>query len=104
MKVKVFSLIMLLMMFMSSCSKEDSEDYVAIASAISNSILLDVQDSEGNNLVENEEYVKGIAFIQPDGYKYFGRIVDIDGKQFVESAFPLPLKSVMNFTDDGQSG
>ena len=56
MKVKVFSLIMLFMMFMSSCSKEDSEDYVVIASAISNSILLDVQDSEGNSLVENEEY------------------------------------------------
>ena len=104
MKVKVFSLIMLFMMFMSSCSKEDSEDYVAMASAISNSILLDVQDSEGNSLVENEEYVKSIAFIQPDGYKYSGRIVDMDGKQFVESAFPLPLKSAMDFTDDGKSG
>ena len=59
MKVKVFSLIMLLMMFITSCSKEDSEDYVAIASAVSNSIVLDVQDSEGNSLVENEECVKG---------------------------------------------
>ena len=45
MKEKGFSLIMLLMMFITSCSKEDSEDYVVIASAISNSILLDVQDS-----------------------------------------------------------
>ena len=104
MQVKVFSLIMLLMMFIISCSKEDSEDYVVIASAISNSILLDVQDSKGNSLVENEEYVKGIAFIQPDGYKYSSRIVDMDGKQFVESAFPLPLKSAMDFTDNGQSG
>ncbi|MDE6559918.1 MAG: hypothetical protein K2K75_00905 [Muribaculaceae bacterium] len=95
---------MLLMILMSSCSKEDSEDYVAIASAISNSILLDVQDSEGNSLVENEEYVKGITLIQSNGYKYSGRIVDIDGKQFVESAFPLPLKSAMYFTGDGQSG
>ena len=95
---------MLLMMFITSCSKEDSEDYVVIASAISNSILLDVQDSEGNSLVENKEYVKGIAFIQSDGYKYSGRIVDMDGKQFVESAFPLPLKSAMDFTDGGKSG
>ena len=103
MKVKVFSLVMLLMMFITSCSKEDSEDYVVIASAVSNSILLDVQDSEGNSLVENEECVKGITFIQPDGYKYSGRIVDVDGKQFVESAFPLPLKSAMSFSDNGQS-
>ena len=28
----------------------------------------------------------------------------MDGKQFVESAFPLPLKSAMDFTDNGQSG
>ena len=42
MKEKVFSLIMLLMILMTSCSKEDSEDYVVIASAVSNSILLDV--------------------------------------------------------------
>ena len=104
MKEKVFSLIMLLMMFITSCSKEDSEDYVVIASAISNSILLDVQDSEGNSLVENEDYVKGTAFMQPDGYRYSGRIVDVDGKQFVESAFPLPFKSAMDFTDDGKSG
>lgn len=54
MKEKFIYYIMLLMMFMTSCSKEENEDYVAIASAVSNSILLDVQDSEGNSLLENE--------------------------------------------------
>lgn len=103
MKEKFIYSIMLLMMFMTSCSKEENEDYIAIASVISNSILLEVQDSEGNSLLENEDYVKGITFIQSDGYKYSGRLVDVDGKQFIESVFPLPMMSAMSFTDDGKS-
>ena len=104
MKEKVFSLIMLLIILMSSCGKEESKFYFTTASAISNSILLDVQDSEGNSLIENEEYVKGIAFIQPDVYKSTGNVVDIDGKRFIEAIFPVPMMSSMIFSEDGNSG
>ncbi len=92
------------MLVMTSCSKEESVEYPAIASAISNSFLLEIQDSEGNSLILNEEFVKDITFIKHDGYKFSGWLKDIGGERFIESNFPLPLMSEMKYSDDKTSG
>ncbi len=104
MKEKVIYSIMLLMLVMTSCSKEERVEYPGIASVTINSFLLDVQDSEGNSLIPNEEFVKDITFIQHDGYKFSGWLKDIEGEKFIESNFPLPLMSQMKFSDDETSG
>ncbi len=104
MKEKIFCFTMLLMLVMTSCSKVERVEYPGIASTTINSFLLDVQDSEGNSLIPNEEFVKDITFIQHDGYKFSGWLKDIEGEKFIESNFPLPLMSQMKFSDDETSG
>ncbi len=83
MKEKIIYSIMLLILVMTSCSKEESVEYPAIASAISNSFLLEIQDSEGNRLIDDEDFVKSITFIKPDGYKYSGHLKEIEGEKFI---------------------
>lgn len=92
------------MLVMTSCSKVESVDYPVIASVTVNSFMLDVQDSEGNSLILNEDFVKDITFIQHDGYKFSGWLKDIEGERFIESNFPLPLMAEMKYSEDKTSG
>lgn len=57
------------MALLSSCSNSEEPDYPAVASSISNSILIDILDSEGNSLIDNEAIMNGLSFIGRDGYK-----------------------------------
>lgn len=104
MKEKFIYSIMLLILFITSCSKEERVEYSAIASATINSFLLEIQDAEGNSLIDDEDFVKGITIIQPDGYKHPGHLKEIEGEKFIESNFPLPLMSEMKFSDDETFG
>lgn len=46
-----FSCLLFSMALLSSCSNSEEPDYPAVASSISNSILIDILDSEGNSLI-----------------------------------------------------
>ncbi len=92
------------MLVMTSCSKEERVEYPAIASATINSFLLETQDAEGNRLIDDEDFVKDITFIKPEGYQYSGHLKEIEGEKFIESNFPLPLISQMKYSDDKTSG
>lgn len=87
-----------------SCNEKVEEDYLTIASSISNGILIEVIDSEGNNLILNEEKTEGVSLIQTDGYKIPFNIVNVDGNAVIKANFPLPTQSSMSYSDDRLSG
>lgn len=87
-----------------SCSDKVEEDYLAIASSISNGILIEIFDSEGNNLIVSEEKAKGVSLIQTDGYKVPFNIVNVNGNAVIKAKFPLPPKTSMSYSDDKLSG
>lgn len=57
-----FSCLLFSMALLSSCSNSEEPDYPAVASSISNSILIDILDSEGNSLIDNEAIMNGLSW------------------------------------------
>lgn len=87
-----------------SCSNPEEPDYQAVASSISNSILIDVLDSEGNSLIDNEAIMNGLSFIGKDGYKIPFHVVEIGEEKLIRTIFPLPMESSMSYSDDRKEG
>lgn len=87
-----------------SCSNSEEPDYPAVASAISNNVLIDVLDSEGNSLIDNEAIINGLSFIGKDGYEIPFHVVEIGEEKLIRTIFPLPMESSMSYSDDRKDG
>ena len=99
-----FVCLFLSLLLLSSCSKSEEPDYPAVASSISNSILIDILDSEGNSLIDNEAIMNGLSFLGRDGYKIPFHTVEIGDEKIIRTVFPLPMESSMNYSDDRKEG
>lgn len=99
-----FSCLLFSMALLSSCSNSEEPDYPAVASSISNSILIDILDSEGNSLIDNEAIMNGLSFIGRDGYKIPFHAVEIGDEKIIRTVFPLPMESSMSYSDDRKNG
>ncbi len=90
--------------FLPSCSNSE-EDYVALASSISNDVLIEVLDLKGNSLIDDENGVMdNFVCMKTNGYKIPFRIVEIGDEKIIRTIFPLPMKSSMSYSDDRQNG
>ena len=58
-----FICLFLPLLLLSSCSNSEEPDYPTVASSIFNDVLIDVLDSEGNSLIDNEAIMNGLSFI-----------------------------------------
>lgn len=93
----------LLLLF--SCSNSEEPDYPAVASSIFNDVLIDVLDSEGNSLINNENYIMdNLAFIQTNSYKIPFSIVEIGDEKLIRTIFPLPMESSMSYSNNRKDG
>ncbi len=88
------------LLLLPSCSNSEEPDYPAVASSIFNSILIDILDSEGNSLIDNESIMNGLSFIGRDGYKIPFHAVEIGDEKIIRTVFPLPMESSMSYSDD----
>lgn len=73
------------LLLLSSCSNSEEPGYQVVASSISNSILIDVLDSEGNSLIDNEAIMNGLSFIGKDGYKIPFHVVEIGEEKLIRT-------------------
>lgn len=92
------------LLLLPSCSNSEEPDCPAVASSISNSILIDILDSEGNSLIDNEAIMNGLSFIGRDGYKIPFHAVEIGDEKIIRTVFPLPMESSMSYSDDRKNG
>lgn len=99
-----FSCLLFSMALLSSCSNSEEPDYPAVASTISNNVLIDVLDSEGNSLIDNEAIMNGLSFIGKDGCKIPFHVVEIGEEKLIRTIFPLPMESLMSYSDDRKDG
>jgi hypothetical protein len=87
-----------------SCSNTEEPDYPAVASNVSNRILVDILDSEGNSLIDNEAVMTGLSFVGKDGSSRPFHIVEIDKEKLITTNFPLPMESAMSYSADRKEG
>ena len=99
-----FVCLFLPLLLMSSCSNSEGPDYPTVASSILNDVLIDVLDSEGNSLIDNEAIMNGLSFIGRDGYKIPFHTVEIGDEKIIRTVFPLPMESSMSYSDDRKEG
>ena len=99
-----FVCLFLPLLLLSSCSKYEEPDYPTVASSIFNDVLIDVLDSEGNSLIDNEAIMNGLSFIGRDGYKIPFHTVEIGDEKIIRTVFPLPMESSMSYSDDRKEG
>lgn len=99
-----FICLFLPLLLLSSCSNSAEPDYPAVASSISNNVLIDVLDLEGNSLVDNEAVMNDLSFIGKDGYKIPFHVVEIGEEKLIRTVFPLPMESSMSYSDDRKEG
>lgn len=99
-----FVCLFLPLLLMSSCSNSEDLDYPTVASSIFNDVLIDVLDSEGNSLIDNEAIMNGLSFIGRDGYKIPFHTVEIGDEKIIRTVFPLPMESSMSYSDDRKEG
>lgn len=99
-----FVCLFLPLLLLSSCSKYEEPDYPTVASSIFNDVLIDVLDSEGNSLIDNEAIMNGLSFIGRDGYKIPFHTVEIVDEKTIRTIFPLPMESSMSYSDDRKDG
>lgn len=99
-----FVCLFLPLLLLSSCSKYEEPDYPTVASFIFNDVLIDVLDSEGNSLIDNEAIMNGLSFIGRDGYKIPFHTVEIGDEKTIRTIFPLPMESSMSYSDDRKDG
>lgn len=99
-----FVCLFLPLLLMSSCSNSEDLDYPTVASSIFNDVLIDVLDSEGNSLIDNEAIMNGLSFIGRDGYKIPFHTVEIEDEKIIRTVFPLPMESSMSYSDDRKEG
>ena len=99
-----FVCLFLPLLLLSSCSKSEEPDYPTVASSIFNDVLIDVLDSEGNSLIDNEAIMNGLSFIGRDGYKIPFHTVEIGDEKIIRTVFPLPMESSMSYSDDRKEG
>ena len=99
-----FVCLFLPLLLLSSCSKYEEPDYPTVASFIFNDVLIDVLDSEGNSLIDNEAIMNGLSFIGRDGYKIPFHTVEIGDEKIIRTVFPLPMESSMSYSDDRKEG
>lgn len=99
-----FICLFLPLLLLSSCSNSEEPDYPAVASSISNDVLIDVLDSEGNSLIDNEAIMNGLSFIGKDGYKIPFHVVEIEEEKLISTIFPLPMESSMSYSADRKDG
>lgn len=78
-----FVYLFLPLLLLSSCSNSEEPNYPAVASSISNSILIDILNSEGNSLMDNEIIMHGLSFIGKDGYKIAFHTVEIGDEKII---------------------
>lgn len=102
--IKISCLFFSIALLLSSCSNSEEPDYPAVASSISNDVLIDVLDSEGNSLINNEAIMNGLSFIGQDGYKRPFHVVEIEEEKLICTNFPLPMESSMSYSDDRKDG
>ena len=81
-----FICLFLPLLLLSSCSNSEEPDYPTVASSIFNDVLIDVLDSEGNSLIDNEH------------------VVEIGEEKLIMTIFPLPMESSMSYSDDRKDG
>lgn len=93
-----------LTLLLSSCSNSEDPDYPAVASAISNNVLIDVLDSEGNSLIDCTDIMDGLSFIGENGYEIPFHVVKIGEERLIRTIFPLPMESSMSYSDDRKDG
>lgn len=91
-------------LLLSSCSNSEEPDYPTVASSIFNDVLIDVLDSEGNSLIDNDAIMNGLSFIGRDGYKIPFHTVEIGDEKIIRTVFPLPMESSMSYSDDRKEG
>lgn len=99
-----FVCLFLPLLLMSSCSNSEDPDYPTVASSIFNDVLIEVLDSEGNSLIDNEAIMNGLSFIGRDGYKIPFHTVEIGDEKIIRTVFPLPMESSMSYSDDRKEG
>lgn len=99
-----FVCLFLPLLLMSSCSNSEDLDYPTVASSIFNDVLIEVLDSEGNSLIDNEAIMNGLSFIGRDGYKIPFHTVEIGDEKIIRTVFPLPMESSMSYSDDRKEG
>ena len=87
-----------------SCSNSEDPDYPKVASYISNTILVNILDSESNSLIDNESIMSGFSLIGRDNYKIPFRVVEIGDEKLIRTNFPLPMESSMNYSGDRKNG
>lgn len=88
------------LLLLPSCSNSEEPDYPAVAS----SILIDILDSEGNSLIDNEAIMNGLSFIGKDGYEIPFHVVEIGEEKLIRTIFPLPMESSMSYSNDRKDG
>lgn len=88
------------LLLLSSCSNSEEPDYPAVASSISNSILINILDLDGNSLLDNKDFLNGVSLIGKNGYKIPFHIVAAGRGKLISTNFPLPMESSMNYSDD----
>lgn len=99
-----FVCLFLPLLLLSSCNNSEEPDYPVVASAISNSVLIDILDSEGNSLTDNEAIMNGLSFIGTNGYEIPFHVVEIEEEKLICVNFPLPMESSMSYSDDRNDG
>lgn len=83
-----FICLFLPLLLLSSCSNSEEPDYPTVASSIFNDVLIDVLDSEGNSLIDNEAIMNGLSFIGKDGCKIPFHVVEIGEEKLIRTIFP----------------
>lgn len=99
-----FVCLFLPLLLLSSCSNSEEPDYPVVASSIFNDVLIDVLDSEGNSLTDNEAIMNGLSFIGKDGYEIPFHVVEIGEEKLIRTIFPLPMESSMSYSNDRKDG
>lgn len=87
-----------------SCNSPEEPNYPAVASSISNYVLVDILDSEGNSLIDNESIMDGLFFIGKDDYKIPFHVIEIGEEKLIRTIFPLPIESSMSYSEDKKDG
>ena len=92
------------LLLLPSCSNSEEPDYPVVASSIFNDVLIDVFDSEGNSLIDNEYIMNGLSFIGKEGYEIPFHVVVIGEEKLIRTIFPLPMESSMSYSNDRKDG
>ncbi len=96
--------VFLALTLLNSCNNSEEFDYPFYASNISNSIYVDILDSEDNSIIDNEIIMNGLTFYRTNGGKISFSVDERDNEKLISAGVPLPMFSTMTFSEDQSEG